>query len=166
MLRHRMLTLCSQRLLFVLINSFIRIFLLIIITLSTIGCKPEKQTTSIESPEDQSLCQFTKGDCSARIDNISLSIHLSPENAPSEKPLTLDIYTDKPVNSILVRIEGRDMFMGVIPVQMRQIAENHFQGTLVYGSCSSGYMVWRAFVTLNNATHPITATFDFLADSE
>ena len=41
------------------------------------------------------------------------------------------------------------MFMGVIPVNVKQTDKMTYIGQMVYGSCSSGYMVWRGFVSFN-----------------
>lgn len=56
--------------------------------------------------------------------------------------------------------------MGVIPVNMNKAGENIYKGELIYGSCSSDYMVWRAFVSFTQKGETKVAIFDFLADNQ
>ncbi|QYJ87877.1 hypothetical protein K0I73_09470 [Shewanella mesophila] len=142
-------------------------------SLTLIGCsKVEKPATeavlsSAEAPflVDKTLCEFGLKTCTQTINELTISLAISPTNTPSEKPL--DVYLDfsKSVGDLSVRVEGRDMFMGVIPVFLNQTTENRYQGNLIYGSCSSNYMVWRMFVSFSLDGQSQTVLFDFLADS-
>ncbi|QIZ76582.1 hypothetical protein [Ferrimonas lipolytica] len=123
------------------------------------GCGFDKPTEQGDQPQliDPTLCQFSQGSC--RQANASLAI--TPVNAPSEQPLLLQIYLPDGYEVVDARIEGRDMFMGVIPIQF---AGN--QATATYGSCSSDYMVWRLFYTAANQNgEQISGVFDWLADN-
>ncbi|WP_345315624.1 hypothetical protein [Ferrimonas gelatinilytica] len=68
-------------------------------------------------------------------------------HAPSEQSLALTLTSPDGWQVRGARIEGRDMFMGVIPVRF----DTQGRATVMYGSCSSDYMVWRLWVTLENA---------------
>lgn len=58
------------------------------------------------------------------------------------------------------------MFMGVIPVKWQQVGENSYQASAVYGSCASGYMVWRLMLSYTDEQGLTKqAWFDFLADN-
>ncbi|MCG9696680.1 hypothetical protein [Shewanella sp. Isolate11] len=129
----------------------------------------QKVTSKLESQSqfeiDDSLCQFKQSECKQTIADLLISLTISPENTPSEKPLQIDLDFSKPVENLSGRIEGRDMFMGIIPVNLSQTSENHYQATTVYGSCSSNYMVWRLLVSFIYQGQPRTVIFDFLADN-
>ena len=114
---------------------------------------------------DKTLCEFGLKACTQTVKDITVTLAISPTDTPSERPL--DVYLDftKPVDDLSVRVEGRDMFMGVIPIKLAQTAENRYQGNLIYGSCSSNYMVWRMFVSFSLDGQSQTVLFDFLADS-
>nr|WP_258406035.1 hypothetical protein [Shewanella acanthi] len=114
---------------------------------------------------DASLCEFSRGKCLKSIGNINIELSMDPDDAPSEKPIKLNMLFSENVDVLSVRLEGRDMFMGVIPVNIHQMDKNHYQGQFIYGSCSSGYMVWRGFIDFNKNGEKYTAIFDFLADS-
>ncbi|CAM3966923.1 hypothetical protein SHAQ108633_05565 [Shewanella aquimarina] len=57
------------------------------------------------------------------------------------------------------------MFMGVIPVILSETAKNTYKGTLIYGSCSSNYMVWRLIASFEIDGQSKAVMYDFLADN-
>ncbi len=115
---------------------------------------------------DTSLCQFQHKPCEQSLNELLVSLNISPESAPSEKPLQVDLTFSKKVENLTSRIEGRDMFMGVIPVNLVETNKNHYQATTIYGSCSSNYMVWRMFVSFTYQEQLHSLWFDFLADNQ
>ncbi|ABS08313.1 conserved hypothetical protein [Shewanella baltica OS185] len=159
-----MLTYCVIRLIFVLNRPNLYLFIALILINLTACTEDAKQVTH-KSSSDPSLCQFSTGDCVKQVDDIKLAISLSPANAPSEKPLTLRLLASTPIKNVQIRLEGRDMFMGVIPVNVKQTDEMTYIGQMVYGSCSSGYMVWRGFVSFEVNGETKATVFDFLADN-
>jgi hypothetical protein len=131
---------------------------------SLAACTQDDKQVPLKSSLDPSLCPFSQGECIKQIGEMELTINVTPGNAPSEKPLTLKLLSSKPITDVQIRLEGRDMFMGVIPVNVRQIDETTYLGQFVYGSCSSGYMVWRGFIHFSENGESHTVVFDFLAD--
>lgn len=136
-----------------------------LILINLTACTEDAKQVTHKSSSDPSLCQFSAGDCVKQVDDIKLAISLSPANAPSEKPLTLRLLASTPIKNVQIRLEGRDMFMGVIPVNVKQTDEMTYIGQMVYGSCSSGYMVWRGFVSFEANGENKATVFDFLADN-
>ncbi|SHG87287.1 hypothetical protein [Ferrimonas marina] len=105
------------------------------------------------------LCDFYQGPCPGSADG---SLVMTPAHAPSERPLSLSLNLPDGEQVQSARIEGRDMFMGVIPVRFDDSGE----AEVIYGSCASGYMVWRLWVTSEDKDGTeITRYFDWLADS-
>ncbi|MFG7353388.1 hypothetical protein ACGMNB_20725 [Shewanella oncorhynchi] len=158
-----MLTYCIIRLIFVLTRLSPYLFIALF-SFNLTACKEDAKQVTLKSSLDPSLCQFSRGDCVKRVGDVELTFRLSPGSAPSEKPLTLQLLSSMPISNVQIRLEGRDMFMGVIPVNVKQTDEMTYIGQMVYGSCSSGYMVWRGFVSFNLNGETKTAVFDFLAD--
>ncbi|QFU22797.1 hypothetical protein FM038_012015 [Shewanella eurypsychrophilus] len=142
---------------------------LLVILLLVSACTPqddeqiEGQSSGII--EDKSLCNFSMSPCYKQVSNINLSLLITPFNTPSEKPLTIELTSSEAITDINMRIEGRDMFMGVIPVNLAKVNEKQYNGQLIFGSCSSNYMVWRALVSFKKNGLQHVAIFDFLADS-
>ncbi|WP_249553682.1 hypothetical protein [Shewanella sp. 8A] len=159
-----MLTSCITRLIFVLNRKRLPLYIMLIaLNLSACDKKAEQQVKI--PPTDPTLCVFTQGDCIKKVGDIVLSISLSPDRAPSEKPLTLKLLSSNVLDNLQVRLEGRDMFMGIIPVNIRQLDKTTYEGQLIYGSCSSGYMVWRGFISFSRNGVEQAVIFDFLADN-
>lgn len=130
-----------------------------------LGCKPNQEPAASSSPVDTSLCTFKSGACIKTVANVEIQLSLNPWHAPSEKPLTLIVNTSKPVADLKVKLQGRDMFMGIIPVNLDQSSETDYNANIIYGSCSSGYMVWSAIVSFKVDGIEKFTTFDFLADN-
>lgn len=142
------------------------LYLLLIWALFCSSCSQESPEDVSKTTKDSSLCDFSVGKCTQSVAGITFDLLVSPYNTPSEKPLTLELIGSEPVNNLTMRVEGRDMFMGVIPVNLTKVDENLYNGQLIYGSCSSNYMVWRAFVTFTKEGTQHAVMFDFLADNE
>ncbi|MGL5047185.1 MAG: hypothetical protein ACRC6S_06415 [Shewanella sp.] len=158
-----MLTYCITRLIFVLTRLSPYVFIALF-SVNLTACKQDANQPPLNSSLDPSLCQFSQGECIKKVSDIMLTFSLSPGSAPSEKPLTLKLFSSVPITDVQIRLEGRDMFMGVIPVNVKQTSERTYIGQLVYGSCSSDYMVWRGFVSFNLRGETNTVVIDFLAD--
>ncbi|WP_306170160.1 hypothetical protein [Shewanella sp. UCD-KL12] len=141
--------------------SIIALFLMF----ACIACTPEKKQETTPLVIDNSLCNFHYAACTKQVDNIQLSLLITPLSTPSEKPLTLTISSSEPISNVKVHVEGRDMFMGIIPVNITQTNETEYNGEFIFGSCSSNYMVWRTFVSFIKNGEQHVAIFDFLADN-
>lgn len=128
--------------------------LAVIALFSLTGCGHERPQAA-----DPSLCQFAQGPC--QVQNITLN--MTPANAPSEQPIALSLELPPGTRMLSAFIEGRDMYMGHIPV----IFDDGGQAEVIYGSCSSDYMVWRLTVKLeNNDGTQVSRQFDWLADND
>ena len=127
--------------------SHLRLYFLLFMFLFTAACSQETPTKTNPIIQDDTLCQFSKGYCSKNVAGVDLGLLITPVSAPSEKPLIVKLNSSKEIDDLQVRIEGRDMFMGVIPLKLSKEGENEYKGELIYGSCSSHYMVWRVFVS-------------------
>lgn len=141
------------------------------------GCEPnavdansqeisDKQPLATSQTLDLSLCQFTQGPCQLAVKDLALNLTMAPATAPSEKPLKMILSSDQAIEDVSIRIEGRDMFMGVIPVKITKLSATRFQGDFIYGSCSSNYMVWRALISFSINKQPKSVYVDFLADKD
>ncbi|WP_299495370.1 hypothetical protein [uncultured Shewanella sp.] len=126
-----------------------------------------QEIPSNTSLEISPLCEFRASDCLKKTTNneVEVVLHLSQPDAPSEVPFRFDLTTSQLVENVTMRLEGRDMFMGVIPVKLTPIDDTSFSGELLYGSCSSGYMVWNAIVTFDYLGKSHQLVFAILADN-
>jgi hypothetical protein len=131
-----------------------------------IACERPQTQEQAKLAIDETLCQFSVGECYQEVADLQVGLLIDPVNTPSEKPLLVTLNSNQAITNISMRIEGRDMFMGVIPVSLSQIKNTSYQGSLIFGSCSSNYMVWRVFVSFDYQQQPRTLMYDFLADND
>ncbi|MGL4613423.1 MAG: hypothetical protein ACRCVV_05880 [Shewanella sp.] len=136
-------------------------FFSLLLAFNLLGCKEN----AVKQGLDPTLCDFQQDECVKNSDTVKLRLALTPRHAPSEKPLTLKLLASSPITDVNIMLEGRDMFMGVIPVNVQQLDEKAYEGKLLYGSCSSGYMVWRGTIKFNHNGVTQRVQFDFLADN-
>ncbi|GLS84581.1 hypothetical protein GCM10007894_25580 [Paraferrimonas haliotis] len=97
---------------------------------------------------------------------MSVSLMTSPTEMPSEEMVTYHLEFSTPVTRVRGKLEGRDMFMGSIPILFSRKEGNHFDSEAQFGACISGYMVWRLTVNFETQSGPQQVYFDFLADSD
>ncbi|QBF84611.1 hypothetical protein EXU30_19500 [Shewanella maritima] len=146
----------------------ITLFLLVFSAFLT-ACGDSSPSADENFVQDPSLCQFQQGACKQLVDGVGVSLTLYPEHAPSEENLQLAVNFDQTVNNVSYVVEGRDMFMGVIPGKLAASPVNNaqqlFEGNLIYGSCSSDYMIWRMTLNFETENGVQTAVFDFRADN-
>lgn len=130
-----------------------------------IACDSNKVEVETTFKADASLCDFYAGSCNRKVDNVDVKLTFKQPNAPSESPIDLSIQFSTPVTDVKMTVEGRDMFMGIIPVFLQNTSSQSFDAQLIYGSCSSNYMVWRANVSFEYEGITRSVWFDFLADA-
>ncbi|MBE8167963.1 MAG: hypothetical protein HAW66_06325 [Shewanella sp.] len=130
------------------------------------GCDDKNTKVTKLDQVDRSLCQFSTGSCTKHVSGLDFSIMIDPETVPSEKILKISLITSVKVQNLSSRIEGRDMFMGAIPVSLKPIDHKAYYADVILGSCASGYMVWRLFVSADIDGKQVNTFFDFLADNE
>ena len=146
-------------------TSFIRKLLILITVLVITSCGDSKQKNGKPDQIDGSLCQFSQGSCTKEINGVKITLLINPKTVPSEKNIQLKLSVNKPVKIKSARIEGRDMFMGMIPIKFNSIKNKEFLGDAILGTCASGYMVWRLIVNIDVNGTPSTVFYDFLADN-
>lgn len=145
-----------------------RVLLIMSVVLNAIfavGCD-QNQISATPRADETDLCNFHQGPCTVSVGDNIISLELAPNDAPSEKPLTFKLKLSNAPTKLDSRIEGRDMFMGVIPVNWSETGENTFQASAIYGSCSSDYMIWRLWLSITDKEGNTQQTwFDFKADN-
>ena len=148
------------------ILTIFKILSLFIIILDISACGQKDKNNSEEGLIELPLCQFSSNSCQKDIQGVKFTIKITPEQVPSGKTLKLIINTDTPIESLTARIEGRDMFMGIIPIAINQTKTGQYQANVIIGSCASGYMVWRLFISADHQGKQINTSIDFLADND
>jgi hypothetical protein len=147
-------------------HTFIKIIIFNFFLMFLTACDRPRTQKQQDLPIDETLCEFSLGECYQEVAGLQVGLLIDPVDTPSEKPLIVTLKSSQAITNVSMRIEGRDMFMGVIPVLLSQIKNTSYQGSLIFGSCSSNYMVWRVFVSFDYQQQPRTLMYDFLADND
>lgn len=147
-------------------HKLVRIIILNILLMFLVACDKPQTQEHANLVIDKTLCQFSVGECYKKVTDLQVGLLIDPINTPSEKPLIVTLSSNQKITNISMRIEGRDMFMGIIPVSLSEIKDNVYQGPVIFGSCSSNYMVWRVFVSFDYQQQTRTLMYDFLADND
>ncbi|MCL1142553.1 hypothetical protein [Shewanella gaetbuli] len=137
---------------------------LLILLLLLTACDNQQAESDLLTIQDPSLCNFHASPCKQSVANVTVELDLDDPFATSEENINITMKFSQDVENVQMTVAGRDMFMGVIPVALKQQGRT-LTGQLIYGSCSSNYMVWRATVTFDYQDVARQVWFDFLADS-
>lgn len=96
------------------------------------------------------ICDLSHTPCSALMGEKPLTVAIKELPLRAEHDFAIVITGGDPASKpIKVWLEGRDMFMGTIPVSFEQIAGG-WQGTTLVGSCTSPVMVWLLNIEWSN----------------
>ena len=106
-------------------------------------------SVSADQKKDQ-ICDLSHTPCSALIGDKPLTVAIKELPLRAEHDFAIAISGGdpaiKPVKAIL---EGKDMFMGTIPVSFEQI-DGQWQGVTQVGSCTSPVMIWLLNIEWSN----------------
>ncbi|MCL1125990.1 hypothetical protein [Shewanella surugensis] len=144
---------------------FIKAVIVTAISSLLLSCEQQGQS-DYSLPLDLSLCQFQGHDCQREVAGIEVNLDLSRPDAPSETAFDFSLSTSKRVDNVTMRLEGRDMYMGKIPVRLSAHEGQQFSGKMIYGHCSSGYMVWNVIVNFEYQGQSRSIIFPILADNQ
>ena len=94
-----------------------------------------------EATQDQ-ICDLSRGSCTARPDNDAAQVWISALPVRAEHPFIIELAaSDQRIGPVKAWLEGRDMFMGTIPV-LFEPRDGGWQAEVLVGSCTSPLMVW------------------------
>jgi hypothetical protein len=140
----------------------IKVILILICIFNILACKPAGKKL-LESPTDYPFsCLSSQSDCVLDTELGQFSIEFSglAEHGKLKTELPFHIQVqfspyDKShqLTSIDSYLEGKDMFMGKIPVFFQpNTKENKLQADTLLASCSEEVMTWRLWLTVDIGT--------------
>ncbi|MEW6992737.1 hypothetical protein AADZ84_00495 [Colwelliaceae bacterium MEBiC 14330] len=140
------------------------------------ACKPTVENSQNQLPEELQ-CIDSQSECEVATKLANFSIKFSQNqltsNIKAEEPFTIALTVLAPnqqhvhkdnITKITAHMEGRDMFMGKVPVFFQQNQNGHtFIAESLLASCS-GNMVWRLWVTAETAEQQQQFFVDFTSE--
>ena len=163
------------------LNNVLKQFPLIGLLLILSACKPigEQNSTSNNSAlvlqciESQSRCEIST---ELGIFSIRFSQHQLSDTVKTELPFFIELSeliqintanksnqsTEQSITNVSAYLEGKDMFMGKVPLFFEQGAnQGTYMAQSLLASCSEELMVWRLWITVDRGDLTKTFFVDF-----
>lgn len=109
-------------------------------------------------------CDLRKAACTAS-DSAGHSVQFSitPTTIPLMQELTLRVQVQQlpAVQTIGVKIDGLNMYMGYQYAKLEAVDQHHYQGKLILPVCTEAHMQWQASVLINTPEQTYRAAFPF-----
>ncbi|MGN5192833.1 hypothetical protein BJP22_17260 [Aeromonas veronii] len=109
-------------------------------------------SVSADQKKDQ-ICDLSHTPCSALIGDKPLTVAIKELPLRAEHDFAIAITGGDPaIKPVKATLEGKDMFMGTIPVNFEQFEQidGQWQGVTQVGSCTSPVMVWLLNIEWSN----------------
>ncbi len=148
-------------------NSILIIIILASMLLGFIeyGVPKIKESLATKSREmETTQCDLTLSACSASQDDKSLQLKIASDTIHSLTPLVFKLKIENiEAESVVLSLEGKEMFMGINQKQMTKIDPTSWEVTTEMAACTTGSMIWRVRVDLYEKQNPtpISASFEF-----
>ncbi len=152
-------------------KKFIRLFVLEIAVLSTILAYFFIDSSDIyrwyagstNFSKQNKLCDLHKSSCEVILkDGSIVKLDINPKNIPLMKPIKLTIIT-KNINlkTLSLQLFAMNMNMGFIKKDLKKIAKNRYEASVILPSCIIGGMIWNANIIVNKPTKSLGAIFEW-----
>ncbi len=134
----------------------------LLILLLLCGCSPKKKENAFVKPH----CLNSQSQCHVNNALGSFDILFNVNAVVTEQEFTISVKTDSKHENIEVKgfLEGKDMFMGKIPLFFNNSQKQTFTSKVMLGSCTEEYMVWRMWLIItdkNNTENNTKFYIDF-----
>ncbi len=151
------------------------IFSIAVLTL-TCACKPAQPVNDKASQTQKFQCISSQNHCQIPTDFGNFSVKFSQfdlfDNVKTELPFAIELSnaaktgtqmnTALSVTSVSAFLEGRDMFMGKVPVFFEKHSESKsYRAKSLLANCTEEQMVWRLWITLESLEQQQTFFVDF-----
>ncbi len=113
---------------------------------------------SYNNEDKNSFCHLTNGTCELWLTEGLMTVSLA---GPLQTEEPLDITVKLPADLAIkqARIEGANMYMGVIPVLLSEQSGGVWSGWFMLGSCSEPRMQWQLLIQLEGYAAPVIVEF-------
>lgn len=107
------------------------------------------QTTPPKAENDQ-ICDLSHSPCSFSVGDVPLTARVDGVSVKAEHDFVLRLQGGSPaITPVKAWLEGKEMFMGQIPVQF-DAGEGGWQAKAQVGSCTSATMTWLLNIEWSN----------------
>ncbi len=148
--------------------SYFTVFSLALIFLS--GCKPTNNLagSAQQVSTDKFRCLASQNQCSITNQLGTFDITFSVDPVLTEMPfhIMVDYQGEAEGLKLTAYLEGKDMFMGKVPVMFKPNADNskRFIAETMLASCSEDIMTWKLNVTVESALQASITPMTFIIE--
>ena len=108
------------------------------------------ENSAAPAPIKDQICDLSHTPCSALIGDKPLTVAIKELPLRAEHDFAIAITGGDPaIKPVKATLEGKDMFMGTIPVSFEEI-DGQWQGVTQVGSCTSPVMIWLLNIEWSN----------------
>lgn len=109
-------------------------------------------------------CFLQERICTASHQQIQIALALSPQPVPLMKPVqvAMQVHGLNHLETIELKIEGVNMYMGFQNVQLTKQSDNEWQGSFTLPVCSESEMQWRVTANLNSKQQSYQSSFNLV----
>jgi len=116
------------------------------------GCMPiEKQNPFIDPH-----CLLSQSQCQVTLALGTFDILFNVHTVVPEQEFKIIVKSKSPNKNLEIKgfLEGKDMYMGKIPLLFTQNQPQIFSASTMLGSCSEKEMIWRMWLIIVDINHP------------
>ena len=140
------------------------------------ACKPVSNSeTDVSMSNSVFQCVASQSQCEISSQGIRFTLKFSQQNLldklTTEVPFSMELSQileepSKKITQVSAFLEGKDMFMGKIPMQFSQVSEidgKYFStAKSMVGACTTDKMLWRFDIVVEVEGTPVNLHYDFL----
>jgi hypothetical protein len=124
------------------------------------GCLPKKQHVIYTEPH----CLTSQSQCYITLEQARFEILFNVDTVTPEQAFEIIVKGHSPEDNFLIKgyLEGKDMYMGKIPLFFEEDEQGNFVASTMLGSCSEKQMIWRLWLSISNQDKPNKAQQVFI----
>ena len=128
------------------------------------ACQPVSEQDTVIAQTLPAHCIASQSQCEIKTEyanfTVKFSQHQLSDNVKTELPFFIELaessqseqVSQKSKINISAYIEGRDMFMGKVPMFFKETAKNNvYVAESLLANCSAEQMIWRLWITIDTA---------------
>ena len=134
------------------------VFVVILLTAVAVGIANILGENNNYNPDNKTSCWLAGNSCEIELAEGTLTVVMDRLPTIEEQiPLTVTLPEGVQINSAY--IEGVNMFMGKIPVPLKQENNRQWQGWFMLGACAEPTMQWQMVIKIKNRPEPVWIFF-------
>ncbi|MFZ1388990.1 MAG: hypothetical protein WBP46_04220 [Thiolinea sp.] len=109
-------------------------------------------------------CFLQENACTASHQQVQIALALSPQPVPLMKPVQVSMQVNglNHLETIELKIEGVNMYMGFQSVQLTKQTDTEWQGSFTLPICSESEMHWQVTANLNSKQQSYQSSFNLV----